>query len=432
MTRRIYKLFIATIAVTALATGEVVDAGENWPQFRGPTGQGISDEKALPLEWGGKDKKNVHWQSLLPGEGHAGAVVWWNKVFTCTVSWPANTADRKKAMPSHHVTCFNASDGKQLWDTLVPPGAWLRNDFRSGAGGGYAAPTPTTDGKHLFCVFGSAVIAALDFDGKVVWRKNLEPHTFDVTVGSSPVLFGDTVIMLHAMSKKSDSQLVAFKKASGEVKWRTPMPTIGFAHSTPLIIDVKGKSQMLVVASGAGVKNDGIQSFDPTNGKRLWWCKGGGDASSPAYGSGIVYFDSGRGGPGFAVDPTGEGDVSKTHVRWTESQVPEAIGSPTIVGEHVYRLHSPGVLKVWKASDGTKVDAKRLEGLSSSWASPIADANGRLYFVNGGKSVVVQSGPPCKVLAVNDLNDANHASGAAANGRFFIVGLKMLHCVGTK
>lgn len=267
--RFIHVLFNALTLISVICSTSVCVAGENWPQFRGSTGQGISDEKNLPVTWGGKDKKNVLWQADLAGEGHASPVVWKDKVFTCTVSWPKNTPDRKKVMPDHHVTCYDAEKGTRLWDTIVPPGEWLRNDFRSGAGGGYAAPTPATDGRHVYCVFGSAVIAALDFDGKIVWRKKIEPHTFDVTVGSSPVLFGDTVIMLCAMGKKSDSRIVAFKKTTGQVKWQTPMPTIGFGHSTPLIIDVAGKKQMLVVASGMGVKADGLQGFDPATGKRL-------------------------------------------------------------------------------------------------------------------------------------------------------------------
>ena len=91
------------------------------------------------------------WSSQLPGEGHASPIVWGDRVFTCTVNWPAS-ADQRKAIPDHHVTCFNAADGKQLWDTKLPPGQWVRNDFRSGAGGGYAAATPCTDGKNIFVV----------------------------------------------------------------------------------------------------------------------------------------------------------------------------------------------------------------------------------------------------------------------------------------
>ena len=402
---------------------------QNWPQFRGPTGMGMTDEKQLPIKWGGKENENVLWSAQMPGEGHASPIVWGERVFTCTVKW-SDDPDERKAIPEHHVTCFRTGDGKQLWDAKIKPGLWVRNDFRSGPGGGYAAPTPCTDGKHVYVAFGSAVIAALDFDGQLAWRKELLPYTFDVTLGSSPVLFEDTVILLCAMAKKSDSRIVAFNRSDGSVKWETMLPTTGFGHSTPMMIDVKGKRQMLILASAMGVAPEGLQSFDPSSGKRIWWCRGGGDASSPAYGDGIVYFDSGRGGPGFAVDPTGTGDLSATHIKWSIAKTNEAIASPLIAGGYVYRLQSPGVLKCWKVATGEEVYSKKLEGLTTTWASPFADAEGHLFFANAGKSIVVKMGPAFEVLAVNDLGDANHASAAVANGRIYLLGRKKLYCIG--
>lgn len=138
----------------------------DWPQFRGPTGQGLSDDKNLPVKWGGKEKENVLWQSPLNGQGHASPIVSGDAVFVCTVAWPTNGGPREKSMPAHHVTRYRTTDGKQMWDTLVPPGPWLRNDFRSGPGGGYAAPTPATDGQRVYALFASSVLAALDFEGK--------------------------------------------------------------------------------------------------------------------------------------------------------------------------------------------------------------------------------------------------------------------------
>ncbi len=404
----------------------------NWPQFRGPTGLGYTEEQNLPLTWGGPKNENVLWKAPLTGQGHASPSIWGDAVFVCTAQWPSNTTAREKVIPEHHVLCYRATDGRLLWDTLVPPGPWLRTDFRSGPGGGYAAPTPATDGKLVYCVFGSAVMAALDFQGKIVWRKEIMPYSFDVTVGSSPVLHQDTVILLCAMAKAADSRVAAFDKANGEVKWQQPLPDMGFGHSTPLIIPVNGRPQMLVLASGMSVAGKALRSLDPANGNVLWWCRGAGDAASPAFGSGLVYFDGGRGGPGFAVDPTGSGDVSQTHVRWTVNQVPEGIGSPVIVGQHVYRLHTPGILKCWELATGKLVYAERLEGLSTTWASPIADPAGRLFFANAGKSYVIQAGPEFRVLAVNDLGDGNHASPAVGQGRLFLVGMKNLYCIGNK
>ena len=143
---------------------------------------------------------NVLWKSPLHGQGHASPIVWNDRVFVCTAFWPATVREREKVIPEQHVGCYRLTDGKLLWDTIVPPGPWLRKDFRSGPGGGYAAATPTTDGKLVYCAFGSAAIAALDFQGKVIWKKDIIPYTFDVTLGSSPILYQDTVILLCAMA----------------------------------------------------------------------------------------------------------------------------------------------------------------------------------------------------------------------------------------
>lgn len=425
-----HSLHLILPALILIQVAGTVQA-ENWPQFRGPTGLGYTVEKNLPLTWDGATGENVVWKSPLVGEGHASPVVWGERVIVCTARFAGGKADAA-VMPEHHVVCYRTTDGKQLWDTQVQPGPWLRSDFRSGAGGGYAAPTPATDGRQVFVLFGSSVLAALDFDGKIAWRQEIKPHTFDVTIGSSPVLFGDTVILFCAMSNSADSRLVAFAKTDGKVRWETKLPRVGFGHSTPVVIDVKGKPQIIVLASGMGVKDEALQSFDPTDGRRLWWCKGAGDASSPAYGSGIIYSDSGRGGSGTAVDPTGAGDVSTTHIKWTAGPLPECIASPIIVGDHVFRLQGSGVVKVWNVADGMETDRQRLDKIGSTWASPIADGDGRIYFASGGKSYVVQSGAQIKVLAANDLGDANHASAAVANGRLYILGLKNLYCIGTR
>jgi outer membrane protein assembly factor BamB len=409
-----------------------VSRGDDWSQFRGATGLGVTAEASLPLEWGGADGTNLVWKSPLVGEGHASPIVWKDRLFVCTAHWPETVTDRKQTIPEHHVLCYSTTTGALEWDAQIPPGQWRRDDFRSGPGGGYAAPTPATDGKHVYVVFGSSVIAAVDYSGKIVWRTEIEPHNFDVTVGSSPILFEDTVLMLCAMTNRKDSRLIAYDKADGSIRRQTPLPQAGFAHSTPIKIEVAGKPQLIVAASGGGEADGGIQSINPVSGEVLWTCRGGGEAATPTFGAGIVYCDNGRGGPGIAIDPTGSGDVSKTHVKWRVNQIPEGIGSPTIVGNRVYRLHTPNILKCWDAETGKQIYAQRLDKLTSSWASPVADANGRLYFATAGVSYVIQSGDDFKVLAINELGDPNHASAAVAAGKLFLVGTKHVYCVGTK
>ena len=131
-----------------------VARGEDWPQFRGPTGLGYTAQTNLPIKWGGADNENVLWKSPLIGEGHASPIVSGERLFVCTARWADSVKDRKAVIPEQHVLCYSTTDGKLLWDAVVEPGPWLRNDFRSGPGGGYAAPTPTTDGQRVYVVFG--------------------------------------------------------------------------------------------------------------------------------------------------------------------------------------------------------------------------------------------------------------------------------------
>ncbi|MEX2213147.1 MAG: PQQ-binding-like beta-propeller repeat protein [Phycisphaeraceae bacterium] len=424
--------FFSSCLVVACAFASASAApGDNWPQFRGPSGQGYSSEKNLPLLWGGPDNKNVFWKSPLKGEGHASPIVWGDRIFVCTVFWHDDVKDRKEVIPDHYITCYSAKDGSQLWQKQVKSGPWKRNDFRSGPGGGYAGPTPCTDGKHVYVVFGSSVIAALDYEGNEVWRKEIVPYTFDVTIGTSPLLYKDTLLFACLMAKKQDSKLIAYDTRTGEVKWQTPLPETGFGHSTPLMIEVSGKPQLLVAAGAMGEGGAAMQSLDPSNGKRSWWCKGGGEASSPVFADGIVYFDSGRGGKGTAVSPAGAGDVSASHIKWTTGNLGEAIGSPIIVGDHVYRLVSGGVLRCWSTKTGEEAYSTRVK-TSSTWISPIADANGRIYFASAGKSFVVQAGAEFKLLAENDLGDSNHASPAVVDGKLILVGTKHIWCIGEK
>src|SRR5262249_10574974 len=168
--------------------------------------------------------------------------------------------------------------------------------------------------------------------------------------------------------------------------------------------------------------------------KPLWWCnhdKRVGDTPSPVLAGGVVYVDSGRGGPGLAVDPGGSGDVTKTHLKWTVTQVPEGFSSAVAAGEHPYRVPNPGVLRCWEAATGKEVYAERLEGVSTS-ASPVATADGRLYFASAGKSHIVRAGPKFELLATNDLGEPGPASAAVAGGRIYLKGTRSLFCIGKK
>lgn len=404
-----------------------VATGADWPGWRGPTGQGQTTEKDLPLSWGGKDSTNVIWKAPLPGVeakaaldlNQSSPVVSRGRVFITASYWPSAKPD-PKAIPEHHVICYRASDGKQLWDVTVKPGPWLFSDLR----GGYTAPTPATDGERVYVAFGSAVLAALDYDGKLVWRQEITPYKFDVAFAASPVLFGENVILQCDQVDKG-SRLAAYDRTTGAIKWLEARPTVGFGHSTPVIATINGKPQLLISASNA------IQGADPNTGKVLWSCAAKGDTVSPVVGGGLVYCDSGRGGPGFAVDPTGMGDVTKTHLKWKIAKVNEGYSSPVVSGDYLYRLQNPELLKCLRLSTGEEVYSERLGGVSTA-SSPIATADGIIYLASAGKSYVVKAGSKFDVLATNDLGDGCPASPAVADGRLFLKGRKWLFCIGVK
>ena len=205
---------------------------------------------------------------------------------------------------------------------------------------------------------------------------------------------------------------------------------MSFGHSTPVIITVKKKPQMLVLAGGMSESDKALRSLDPSNGKLLWWCRGNAETASAAFGSGIVYFDNGRGKGGVAVDPGGTGEVSETKILWTIPRISSTVSSPIIVGNLLYRLVAGNTLMCFEVATGKVVYTEKLKGLTSTWASPVVDGNGNLYFASSGKSYVIRSGPEFHVLSVNDLGDANHSSPAIAKGRLFLVGQKNIYCIG--
>jgi outer membrane protein assembly factor BamB len=390
----------------------------NWPGWRGASGNGATDEKELPLTWGGKKNDNVLWKTPLDGRSYSSTIVWKDHVFITSADKQTDQEVKDKKIPRHHVNCFRTSDGKRLWEKEVPPGKW--------PDGYYAIPTPVTDGKRVYAWFGSGVLAALDFDGKIVWRwERPGPYSVYPGVSSSPVLYKDTILILCDQSK--NSFLLALDRDKGEVKWEKKRRKMRSTNSSPVLMTVKGKQQLLVAGSNA------LQGIDPVNGEVIWWCgKDGGYWTSLTHGSGLVYTDS-NGGRGLAVDPTGKGDVSKTHVKWVHPRVPEGLGAPLIVGDYVYRAARPGVLKCWKLATGEEVYSKRLEGLSFL-SSPFATPDGRLYFASAARTYVIKAGPKPEVLAANRLEGAGDdgPSAAVAGGRIFLKTSRALFCVGKK
>lgn len=395
---------------------------------------GQSNEKDLPIIWGGMENRNVIWKSPLYlgtdkiryDQNQSSPIVKADRVFVTFSYWPAGAMPEKE-QPEHHVVCFHAKTGERLWDTKVDPGPWRLTDLR----GGYTAPTPAADDDRVYVLFGSSIAAALDHNGKEIWHKELTPFSFDVAIGVSPVLFEDTILIAWDQTNKT-SRLIALDKKTGDAIWEKKRPTADWAHSTPTVVTINDKPQLLMASANA------LEGVDPKTGDTIWSCSSGdgkvriGDTVSPMLAKGIAYIDSGRGGPGIAVDPTGRGDVTKTHLKWKVPKIPDgSIGSPVVVGDYMYRMQSPEMLSCWQISDGKLVFAERLTG-ASPVPSPIATGDGRVYVASGGKSYVVKAGSKLDVLGVSDLGDPSHASPAVAKGQLFIKGGRNLYGIAAK
>jgi outer membrane protein assembly factor BamB len=407
--------------VFALLPG--VSNAEDWPQFRGPGGCGVTTRDNLPLEWNAKSGKNIRWSVDAEGQGTSSPIVWEDRVYIANVA-----ANPDGEQPLHHVQCFQLSDGKRLWKTAVEPGPAKRGPLKGDRGLGYANSTPCTDGERVYALFGSSVLVAIDSAGKLKWHYELKPFHYNFEMATSPILYQDLVIVFCGLNK--EPRLIAFKKQTGDIVYDHRLKDTGYGHSTPVLAPGKIGTQMLIAASSKEPANNALQAFDPLTGKKLWWAAGVASTATPVLAGDRVYFDSGRGGLATLVAlPTGDA-ASPVPSKWT-ANVPESLGSPVIVGEHIYRLHNNGILTCRSLKTGEKVYQERV-GASSAWASPVADAKGRIYLASAGKSVVVQAGAEFMVLANNDLGDPGHASPAVADGRLLLLGQSKLWCIGEK
>lgn len=400
-----------------LAHGARAADETGWPRFRGPGGDGVTQAKGLPTKWSATN--NVLWKADLPKAHNPSSspIVWKDRVFVAT----ADTADSQKLL------CFGASDGRPLWETAVAAGPQKQVDMR----GGFNCSTPCTDGKTVYGAFGSCVLAAVNgADGKEVWKVNLDGLKFAFCQSASPILYKNLVIL--SCEANGGSSLMAFDRATGEVKYKEPRPA-GRSHSTPILPAVDPRTPWLVTASP-----DGLYGLNPDTGKAIWFVQQTGrsakpydDIASPIFVNGTIYSDIGREGTfsAVAVDAKSTNDIARS-VKWKlSSPACYNTSSPVFCNGYLYHVSDGGLLHCVEMATGQSVYTKSLAGVSSL-ASPVATADGLVYFASGGKSYVLKAGPAFEVVETNDLGDPGNASPAVAQGRFFIRGGAKLWCVG--
>ncbi len=399
--------------ITALAVSVGTVRGDgNWPQFRGPSGDGRTESVGLPLEW--SETENIKWKTPIHGRAWASPVVWGKQIWVTTAP-----KDGKELF----AVCVDLETGKIVHDIKVFDVPEPKEIISLNS---YASPTPVLESGRVYVHFGSTGTACLDSKtGKTVWeRRDLKCDLVPYEPGSSPILFGN--LLIFHCDGRDVQYVIALNKTTGRTVWKTPRSTdygdlatdYRKAFSTPLIIRHDGKTQMLSVGAQAAM------SYDPLSGKEFWKVRyrGFSNTPRPVYTDGTVYICSGyENCQMLAVRVDGHGDVTDSHVVWRVKKNMPTMPSPILVEGLIFTVDDDGIAVCIEAESGKVIWRKRVGGNFS--ASPIL-AEGRVYlFPHGGPATVIEAGREYKQLAENHL-DAGFMASPAVVGKAMILRTK--------
>jgi outer membrane protein assembly factor BamB len=413
----------------------------NWPQWRGPDGQGVSPETNLPLAW--TATSNIAWKSAVPA-GHSQPIVWGDRVFVTAAvegepvpgaSAPEHRmdgevfkhpdavgADRKHTLK---VLAFDLESGRQLWERVAYEGTVYDDRHRRSS---YAAPTPVTDGARVYAYFGPQGVYAYDFDGALAWKGSVGNFALvGMGTGTSPVLWKDRLIIQRDENEGKASVILALDTRSGKEAWRTSRP-VQASWSTPVVVEANGRAE--VVTNG----NEFIIAYDPATGAELWRAKGvqSNAIHTPLVGHGLVIVTAGFPAKKvIAIRPGGKGDVSETdRIAWQYDRGTAYVASPILHGDYVYLVSDKGILTCLDAKTGeVKYEGGRVPVPSTFMASPVAFADTLLLTSTDGDTYVIKAGPVHEVLGTNAIGEPVNASLAISQGRILVRGATHLYCI---
>lgn len=464
------SLISGLLATLVIATSQT--NADDWARFRGPNGSGVAaDGDSAPVKW--SPTENVAWSAELPGSGVSSPIVVGDRVFvTCYSGYgidredPGQMEDLKR-----HLVCFDAPDGKQVWEKTVE--AVLPEDSYSGIGvtaHGYASHTPTSDGERIYVFFGKTGVLAFDLDGNQLWQTSVGTESDSRRWGSSssPILHKDLLIVTASAESLS---MVGLNKKTGEQVWKQEADGLEGMWGTPALVTRSDGEAELVMSVPFE-----IWGMNPDTGKLMWYCDASGadQANSSAVVDGsVVYAVTGRGGGSIAVRAGGKDDVSKSNILWSGSESTR-FGSPLVHDGKIY-IVANGVLTSIDAATGDKVAQVRLEGGKSpavggaerergnredgdrdlresggggfggggfgggrgfggaqDYASPVVAGN-KLYHLSGtGEMFVFELDDEPKQISVNRVTDESESFGgtpAISNGRLFLRSNKRIYCI---
>ena len=417
----------ALVALAILLCG--IARAENWPSWRGPTGNGISTEKNLPAEW--SPTNNIAWKLPLPGPAGATPVVWGNRIFLTSV----NSADELVLMAID-------TQGKQVWQQVVSKGnKKAREDAKTEAEGNSASPSPVTNGKHVWTFMGNGTLACYTVAGEEVWKTDVQDRygKFSIQFGmsSTPVL-EDGVLYLQLIHGEGnpatrEACVVALDGITGKQIWKVDRPSDANGeneHSYASAMLYRDGNKKLLLTHGA----DFIIAHDLKDGHEVWRCGGLNRRDDPSmkYDStlrfvaspvsvpGLIIAPSAKQHPVLAIRPDGQGDITNVTEKhlWAWKRTPD-VPTPVIVDDLVYLCMENGNLTVLEAKSGEEIYSQATHR-SRHRASPVY-ADGKIYMTaRDGKVNVVQAGRQFKILAENDLGEDQSASPAISNGTIYM------------
>ena len=404
---------------------------ENWPGWRGPSGDGVSAGKGIPTKW--SSTENIAWRIAVPGEGHSSPIVWGDKVFLTS-----SLTEKNKRI----LLCIDRLSGQTVWQRDVvqsPPETIHRLNSR-------ASGTPATDGKQVYVTFmraegdeviapnvgserlitpGKIIVAAYDLDGNEKWKTNVGDFVSAHGFNTCPVLFEDLVILNG--DHDGDAYLVALDRQSGRQRWRTRRENKTRSYVTPIIREIDGITQMILSGSLC------VASYDPRNGKRHWIVDGPTEqfVASMVYDGKYVFATGGY--PErhtLAIRPGGKGNVTDTHIAWRTTRGAAYVPSPIISGRYLLMVADSGIASCFEARTGKRHWMERLPGGHSP--SPVS-ADGLVYFVSDrGVTTVIRPSETFAVIAKNELGEPVSASPAISQGQIFLRTHQHLYCIGSK
>lgn len=422
---------LALLAVKPLLA-QSSDAGRQWPQWRGADFSSVASTRGLPLEFG--PDRNCLWKAAMPGRAGSSPVVWDDRVYVTSVSADGNGL----------VLIAVDSDGSELWSSPLPGG---NRDFRDEANS--AAPSPMTDGKHVWATSSNGGLACFDMSGREIWTVDLQKEygRFDIQFGlsSTPLLFeGRLYLQLIHGSMRSEEPgtgiVLCLDAGSGKQVWKQNRETQAtyenkHSYASPSIYD-DGKLRFLVAHGGDCVTGHAI-----ADGRELWRCRGLNNpanynpylrfVASPTCVPGMIVVPSAKNGPVIALRPDGSGDITDQPAarHWTLERGTPDVASPVVHDGLVFLFRENGVVICLDATSGEEIWNERL--LADKHRSTPVVADGHL-FVPGrdGVVTVLKAGREAEVVSSNALSDTVTASPAVANGRIYIRTFSTLWCFG--